>query len=513
MGKTLSSLLGTPLGRVALEIGLSLALAFFLSLFFSFSLSPLYPLPGISSFTYDNEFFLLEASLLLEGRVPYVDFYDHKGTFHVYLTALGLLMGGRGGVFLLEVLAGAFSFFFLLRSAYLLFPRRSRASSFLLAASLSVLGRFLVLNGGGHEGEWILPWVSLSLFLLLFGTLRKKNWAVLLSMFLSGTAAGLSLMSRPLDAFAALSICFLRLLLVLKEKEPILHLAKDAALAFLGLLPPLSLFLGLAAGGGYLDAMLEALLGGNASYLSSIGTEIYPLDQFLLTFLGALVSSCFYLGIGALYRRRGAPLDGILSSFAFATSFYLLLLSPFMRYFNYLWGAFPLLFLPLMEFPFKREGRVERAWRIGLFSLGILVFSLSSLLNPALYWSGAGAYGLSIKKSEEYLHDMDLIPEEAYREGEVFVLNVDASLYLLKEDFLAPDCPCLHFQSWWSAFSPSVREAVEGYLLGPDRPRYIIMGEEEKTFRDFGEALGDYRPYRDEEIQNEEFLIYSLASE
>lgn len=500
-------------GKTLVSIFLSLFVAFLLNLFASFSLSPLYPMVGISSQTYDNEFFLLEATLLLEGRVPYVDFYDHKGMFHVYLAALGLLIGGRGGLFLIEVIACAIVIFFLYRSVSLLFPDRPRIWNFLLVASFSFAGRFLVLNGGGHEGEWIEPWVSASLYFLLRAEMNEERWSGLLSMFLAGVAAGLSLMSRPLDALAPLSLCFLRFLFFLGKKEKVGRLLVGAGSALLGLVPPLALFLSLAAGGGYLDEMMRAVLNGNAGYIGSIGTDNNPLPLFLFNFLGMLAASAIYLLLGFMYRRRSQGNDRAVSLLSFASALFLFLLAPLMRYTHYLWAAFPLFIPPLTELPFRWEGKGEKASRIAIVSLAGLGFSLSAVLNPSLYWSGAGAYGLSIQKSEEYLHDMSLIPEKAYRDGKVYVLDVHSSLYLIRDDFLAPDCPYLHFQSWWSSFSEEIHEDLESYLLGPGRPEYILLSEEGETFRYFGEALEDYRPYKVEETRNDDFLIYSLIKE
>ena len=54
---------------------------------------------------------------------------------------------------------------------------------------------------------------------------------------------------------------------------------------------------------------------------------------------------------------------------------------------------------------------------------------------------------------------------------------------------------------------------METYLFGPNRPEYILLSEEGETFRCFGEALLDYRPYRVEETKNDEFIIYSRIKE
>jgi hypothetical protein len=87
------------------------AVALFVSM-----LSPLNPfsrsVPGI-----DSSVYLTVAQGILDGKLPYVDFFDHKGPLVYFIDALGLYIGGFTGVWLLELLFTGISVFFAYKTA------------------------------------------------------------------------------------------------------------------------------------------------------------------------------------------------------------------------------------------------------------------------------------------------------------------------------------------------------------------------------------------------------------
>lgn len=84
-------------------LGYSLLLLFFCS----WQTSPLYSVYG-----YDNMIFILMGRGLLQGRVPYQDLFDHKGSFLWFIEAVGLsFYDGRLGIFILQIVNMAFASF------------------------------------------------------------------------------------------------------------------------------------------------------------------------------------------------------------------------------------------------------------------------------------------------------------------------------------------------------------------------------------------------------------------
>lgn len=65
--------------------------------------SPLYPhYSGL-----DSSMFLITAKGLLNGKIAYVDLFDHKGPVFFWMEALGYAMGGRTGVWILQCIFAA----------------------------------------------------------------------------------------------------------------------------------------------------------------------------------------------------------------------------------------------------------------------------------------------------------------------------------------------------------------------------------------------------------------------
>ncbi|MDR1497729.1 MAG: hypothetical protein LBS59_04870 [Puniceicoccales bacterium] len=141
-------------GDVFVTAGL-LAVAFCVSL-----LSPLHcfstRLPSA-----DCAVFLSIGQGILEGKTPYVDFFDHKGPLLYCINALGLFVGGERGVWFLE-------FFFLFVSACFAYKtariRLGRFSAFFTTgAFFSLLGVYF--DSGNIPEEYALPLMFISLYI------------------------------------------------------------------------------------------------------------------------------------------------------------------------------------------------------------------------------------------------------------------------------------------------------------------------------------------------------------
>ena len=71
---------------------------------FTESTSPLF-----SGWGYDSAMFQTIGKYWVEGYLPYVDLYDHKGPMIFFINALGYGLGGRNGVYIIQVLSIALS--------------------------------------------------------------------------------------------------------------------------------------------------------------------------------------------------------------------------------------------------------------------------------------------------------------------------------------------------------------------------------------------------------------------
>src|SRR5690554_3376246 len=130
----------------------------------------------------DSGVFLYAGQQILEGEIPYQDFWDHKPPGILYLNALGLLIGGgsRWGVWFLECvslfLAASLSYR-ALKEAFGTIPGVFGTASWLGTLSL-------LLDFGNYTEEYAL----LFQFLIIFSCLKllrprsEYYWVVLLAL-------------------------------------------------------------------------------------------------------------------------------------------------------------------------------------------------------------------------------------------------------------------------------------------------------------------------------------------
>ncbi|MBP5398653.1 MAG: hypothetical protein J6Y32_08560 [Bacteroidales bacterium] len=229
-------------------------------LFFSASTSPLY-----SSFEgFDSAVFKSVGLAILDGKVPYVDYFDHKGPVLYFINALGQwLVPGSTGVFLLQVLALSIAICFLLKIARL-FVGGWKAY---LVALLGMAVCFITYQWGNLCEEWELPAIAAALYgtlALLTGKWEAKRalaWCTAL-----GALFTYSFFIRPNDAVSQMGGLMLAVFCAfLLEKEYLK--AVKGALVFLGgaalaALPVLSYF----AAHGALGDLWYGLIAHNLLY-------------------------------------------------------------------------------------------------------------------------------------------------------------------------------------------------------------------------------------------------------
>lgn len=113
----------------------------------------------------DGGFFLYAGSQILDGKLPYQDFWDSKGPGIFYINALGLVLGGgsRWGVWFVEFFCIFGTFVLLFRS---LSKRWGEGAAF-FGLTLAGFGLRAVLGYGNYTEEYALLFnaVGLALFL------------------------------------------------------------------------------------------------------------------------------------------------------------------------------------------------------------------------------------------------------------------------------------------------------------------------------------------------------------
>lgn len=153
---TLSILLSRPI----LESSVIFAVLGMLAGLVYLQASPLEMLPER-----DSGFFLYAGRQILDGKLPYLDFWDSKGPLIFYFNALGLWLGreSRWGVWLLEV-AFTLTATFL---GYRGFARKWGHAAALFASVAWLYGLTLTMQDGNNTEGYTLPFAFLIIYLFL----------------------------------------------------------------------------------------------------------------------------------------------------------------------------------------------------------------------------------------------------------------------------------------------------------------------------------------------------------
>jgi hypothetical protein len=142
----------------------------------------------------DSSVFLTIAQGILDGKLPYVHFFDHKGPLLYFINCLGLALGGLDGL-------GVWGLQFALLFVSAVFAyKTARLFSGNFASLLVVTVSFVVLSSiyeqGNFPEEYALPLIFISLFLYsghFFGKFELTRWKTVAI----GACFGASLMLKP----------------------------------------------------------------------------------------------------------------------------------------------------------------------------------------------------------------------------------------------------------------------------------------------------------------------------
>lgn len=130
----------------------------------------------------DTSVFLYIGRMMVKGRIPYKDLFDHKGIILYWIQYFGTQMDFGGligsGVWLIEIANMAL---FALASLKIssLFTDRRITQYVAVFLTLCVFGKFLY-EGGNYTEEYALPWIGFALyyFLKYFYTGTYRRWDV-----------------------------------------------------------------------------------------------------------------------------------------------------------------------------------------------------------------------------------------------------------------------------------------------------------------------------------------------
>lgn len=145
--------------------------------------SPLYPhYSGL-----DSSMFLITAKGLLQGKIAYIDLFDHKGPVFFWMEAAGYAMGGRIGVWFLQCVFAVVDLLLISRICRLF------NSNVLAVATAFFSVFFFLFSHGNLTEEFSMPMILLGFYYELRFLTSAQNvhpplWALLYGMLIGAMA-------------------------------------------------------------------------------------------------------------------------------------------------------------------------------------------------------------------------------------------------------------------------------------------------------------------------------------
>jgi hypothetical protein len=193
-------------------------------------LSPLIGGKVQGNFPVDSSVFLTIAKGIVHGKIPYLDFFDHKGPLLYLISAFGLFFGGFRGVWFIELIFMITSVFFAYKTARFF---ADKLSAFLgTAFSFVLLTAFF--NEFASTEEYVLPFIFISLYIFtkyFFARVEPSR----IQISLLGACFGISLLLRP-NMFAVwAAFCLVIFIQSIMQKQ-FMHLVNYILFFLIGIL-------------------------------------------------------------------------------------------------------------------------------------------------------------------------------------------------------------------------------------------------------------------------------------
>ena len=212
----------------------------------------------------DSDIFQYIGFAMTKGKIPYTDYFDHKGLFLYWIEAIGYILNPYWGVFLLQIVNLSIVIFVWHRILEELPNVYARWS----AIFLCLLALYAYYSSGNLTEEWSLLPISYP-FLLYFRNQRNQKIHFSNSQLLAvGLCVGILILIRPNNVAPLIGLLLYCLFISLWKKE-FNYIGSSIGLIFVGFLVPIifTVVYMLIVGGkqGLLD-MIYGTIGFNMEY-------------------------------------------------------------------------------------------------------------------------------------------------------------------------------------------------------------------------------------------------------
>lgn len=436
-------------------------LAFLVILGFSVSVSPLLGDMGL-----DSPVFMLLGKEILRGQRLYQDVFDHKGPVIFYLNALGMLLPGTIGMYVIESVNLGVMLILLYEICKLFLKNKAFIKYFLIMAYFLMCFVFTMREGNSvNEFANMLTMISLYTAMRYFvsgSTQHPSRYATVYAACFT-LIAFMRITNGLLLAGMVLGITMH--LIIAKEYKNLVQNIIGFLTGIAIVTVPICAFFWVQGG---LWEMLDATFLFNIVYsrTTNSAANIMAIDIFK----GVLPCLCAAIGIGLnprFIRYRGLRLSLVLACLCAAVS-----INMGVGYLNYSMVITPLNCIALIGFMMLEVDKKKKNHDYQMLPFLQICGFILVLFYPLWGDCYVLQYTPFAVTKEPLLIGNDLpIPEE--ERDQVLAINLEFFWYL-KNDAVPP-YKYLGNQKWWSEFDPEIKSYMKKLLAGDDAPKWLLV--------------------------------------
>ena len=456
--------------------------SFLFLLVFSLWTSPFYK----NWYGCDASFFTMAGRAILNGYVPYRDFFDLKGPYFFFIEALGqLIVKGRTGAFVMQVLALFTTLIIMIKTCRLFLTCKKTA----VIVSLFLFFHASTLWGGNTLEEFMLP---LNLLAIYLSVKDIKGSALIrpLTAMITGGCFGVILFAKVTVGAPIIGLVIAIIIYFTRSKR-IFELFSYLIYALFGVLIAITPVFIYFYYHKTLTDMLYAVFV--FAFKRSLEGDKYDIHNELK------ISGCYFAMIFALcqvdYKRVVLKLRGLLSrksddkannisettrefvlsaifAMGFITAITLHFGDPFIYYFT---TAYPIFMLTMIVmFVLYDPFVLLKSWRLDIPVAAFLVFlcyfasHTSNQINTVLFDRGNTYYQTYVDKANEMA---SLIPE--CDKDSVYSINMDMQWFECNNIL-----PCYSYTINLQFFVSLDNQIEQNIIkrLKTDPPKWIVIG-------------------------------------
>ena len=456
--------------------------SFLFLLVFSLWTSPFYK----NWYGCDASFFTMAGRAILNGYVPYRDFFDLKGPYFFFIEALGqLIVKGRTGAFVMQVLALFATLIIMIKTCRLFLSCKKTA----VIVSLFLFFHAATLWGGNTLEEFMLPLNLLAIYLTVKDIKGNARIRPLTAM-ITGGCFGVILFAKVTVAAPIIGLVIAIIIYFIRSKR-IFELISYLIYALFGVLVAITpVFIYFYCHKTLTDMLYAVFV---FAFKRSLEGDKYDIHNELK------ISGCYFAMIFTLcqidYKRVVLKLRGLLSrksddkannisettrefvlsaifAMGFITAITLHFGDPFIYYFTTVYPIFMLTMIAM--FVLYNPLTLLKSWRLDIPVIAFLVFlcyfasHTSNQINTVLFDRGNTYYQTYVDKANEMA---SLIPE--CDKDSVYSINMDMQWFECNNIL-----PCYSYTINLQFFVSLDNQIEQNIIkrLKTDPPKWIVIG-------------------------------------